>query len=87
MNPIRLQIIILFQVYYQQIMFSHHIVFFLIIFIYFTYLFLAALGLLCLVWSFSGCGEWVLVFIGVYGLLVPPTSLVAAPSLVTEHRL
>ena len=61
--------------------FPHCIFFFLIIFIYFTYLFLAALGLHCLVWSFSGCDEWVLAFTAAYWLPVTLTSLVV------EHRL
>ena len=51
-------------------------------FIYlFIYLFLAALGLRCCMWAFSGCGERGLLFIAVYGLLT------AVASLVVEHRL
>ena len=46
------------------------------------YLSLAALGLHCCVWAFSGCGTWwTLVFTVVRGLLI------AVASLVAEHRL
>ena len=47
----------------------------------FIYLFLAAMGLRCCVWAFSGCGERGLLFVAVNGLLIAVTSLVA------EHRL
>ena len=50
-------------------------------FIYFIYLFLAALGLCCCMWAFSSCGEWELVFVAVHGLLILVASLVA------EHGL
>ena len=50
------------------------------IFIYFIYLFLAALGLCCCTWAFSSCGERGL-FIVLRGLLV------AVASLVAKHRL
>ena len=49
-------------------------------FIYF-YLFLAALGLLCCVQAFSGCGERGLLSVAVHGLLI------AVASLVAEHGL
>ena len=39
-------------------------------FIYFIYLFLAALGLCCCTQAFSGCGEQGLLFIVVHGLLL-----------------
>ena len=41
-----------------------------LLFIYFIYLFLAALGLHCCVWVFSSCGEWGLLFVVVCGLLI-----------------
>ena len=44
-------------------------------------LFLAALGLLCCAQAFSSCGERVLLFIVVHGLLI------AVASLVAEHGL
>ena len=50
-------------------------------FIYFIYLFLAALGLHCCVRAFSSCGEQGLLFVAVHGLLV------AVASLVAEHCL
>ena len=50
-------------------------------FIYFIYLFLAALGLRCCSWAFSSCGEQGLLFVAVCGLLI------AVASLVVEHRL
>ena len=52
-------------------------VFFFNKFIYFIYLFLAALGLHCCVWAFSSCGERGLLFIVVCGLLIAVASLVA----------
>ena len=55
--------------------------FFLYKFIYFIYLFLAALGLRCCTWAFSSCGEQGLLFVLVRGLLIEVASLVA------EHRL
>ena len=39
-------------------------------FIYFVYLFLAALGLRSCTWTFSSCGEWGLLFVAVRGLLI-----------------
>ena len=33
-------------------------------------LFLSVLGLCCCVWAFSGCNEWALLFIVVFGLLL-----------------
>ena len=50
-------------------------------FIYFIYLFLAALGLRCCTWAFPSCGEQGLLFVAVHGLLT------AVASLVAEHRL
>ena len=50
-------------------------------FIYFIYLFFAALGLRCCVRAFSSCGERGLLFVAVCGLLI------AAASLVAEHGL
>ena len=50
-------------------------------FILFIYLFLAALGLCCCTWAFSGCGERGLLFVAVRRLLIVVASLVA------EHRL
>ena len=55
--------------------------FFFNLFIYFIYLFLAALGLRCCVRAFSSCGERGLLFIAVHGLLIALVSLVA------EHGL
>ena len=55
--------------------------FFLNKFIYFIYLFLAALGLRCCTWAFSSCGERGLLFVVVCGLLI------AVASLVAEHGL
>ena len=48
---------------------------------FFFNLFLAAFGLRCCVQAFSSCGEWGLLFIVVYGLLI------AVASLVAEHGL
>ena len=42
---------------------------------------LAALGLCCLVWAFSSCGEWGLLFVAVHGILI------SVASLVVENRL
>ena len=50
-------------------------------FIYFIYLFLAALGLRCCAWAFSSSGERGLLFTEVRGLLI------AVASLVAEHGL
>ena len=47
----------------------------------FIYLFLSALGLRCLTWAFSSCGEQGLLFVAVRGLLI------AVASLVAEHGL
>ena len=41
----------------------------------FIYLFLAALGLRCCAWAFSGCGERGLLFLAVRGLLIAVASL------------
>ena len=46
-------------------------------FIYFIYLFLAALGLRSCMQVFSSCGEQGLLFIAVRGLLIAVASLVA----------
>ena len=46
-------------------------------FIYFIYLFLAALGLCCCMRGFSSCGERGLLFVAVRGLLSAVASLVA----------
>ena len=47
-------------------------------FIYFIYLFMAALGLRCCTQAFSSCGEWGLLFVAVVrGLLIAVASLVA----------
>ena len=51
--------------------------FFLNKFIYFIYLFLAELGLLCCTRAFSSCGEQGLLFVAVHGLLLVVASLVA----------
>ena len=50
-------------------------------FVYFIYLFLAALGLRCCTQAFSSCSEQGLLFVVVRGLLISVASLVA------EHRL
>ena len=50
-------------------------------FIYFIYLFLAALGLRCCAWAFSSCGERGLLFIAVHRLLIVVASHAA------EHGL
>ena len=47
----------------------------------FFFLSLAASGLRCCVWAFSGCGERGLLFVAVRGLLI------AVASLVAEHGL
>ena len=44
-------------------------------------LFLVVLGLPCCTWAFSSCGEWGLLFVAVYQLLI------AVASLVSEHGL
>ena len=53
------------------------LVFFFHKFIYFIYLFLAALGLCCCVRAFSSCGERGLLFVVVRVLLTVVASLVA----------
>ena len=53
----------------------------LFIFKNFIYLFLAVLGLHCCVRAFFSCGERVLLFVAVRGLLT------AVASLAAEHRL
>ena len=60
---------------------QYFILFFFNKFIYFIYLFLAALGLRCCVRAFSGCSEWGLLFVAVRELLS------AVASFVAEHRL
>ena len=50
------------------------------LFIYFIYLFLAALGLHCCTQAFSSCGELGLLFVVVHGLLI-------AVAFVAEHGL
>ena len=55
--------------------------YFLYKFIYFIYLFLAALGLCCYAQAFSSCGEQGLLFVAVHRLLI------VVASLVVEHRL
>ena len=50
-------------------------------FVYFIYLFLAALGLRFCTPAFFSCGKWGLLFVAVHGLLIVVASLVA------EHRL
>ena len=55
--------------------------FFLNKFIYFIYLFLAALGLRSCVRAFSSCGERGLLFVAVHGLLIAVASLVVARGL------
>ena len=55
--------------------------FFLYKFIYFIYLFLAALGLHCCARAFSSCSEQGLLIVAVHRLLI------AVASLVAEHRL
>ena len=62
----------------NQIFFSSRIFFKINLFIY---LFLAALGLRCCAWAFSGCGERGLLFVAVHVLLIVVASLVA------EHEL
>ena len=47
----------------------------------FIYLFLAVLGLPCCAWTFSGCGEWGLLFVAVCGLLIVVASLVVGHGL------
>ena len=54
---------------------------FVCLFVYFIYLFLAALGLRCCAQAFFSCGERGLPFVAVHGLLI------AVASLVVEHRL
>ena len=54
---------------------------FLISLFYLLFKFLAALGLRCCAWAFSGCGEWGLLLVAVRRLLI------AVASLVAEHRL
>ena len=60
---------------------SHVLFLFFYEFIYFIYLFLAALGLCCCAQAFSSCGEWGLLLVAVRGLLI------AVASLVAEHGL
>ena len=55
--------------------------FFIFLQIYFIYLFLAVLGLRCLLQAFFSCGERGLLFVAVHRLLI------AVASLVVEHGL
>ena len=57
------------------------VLFFLKLIYFLFYLFLAALGLCCCAQVFSSCGERVLLFVAVCGLLI------AVASLVAEHGL
>ena len=57
------------------------LLFFINLFIYLYFLFLAALGLCCCTRAFSSCGERGLLFVVVRGLLI------AVVSLVEEHGL
>ena len=54
------------------------------LFLNFIYLFLAALGLHCCVWAFSGCGEWGLLFVVVHGLVLVVASRCGAWALGTQ---
>ena len=54
---------------------------FVLINVFISYLFLAALGLCCCTRAFSSCGERGLLFVAVHGLLT------ALASLVAKHRL
>ena len=56
-------------------------IFYFLKFIYFIYLFLAALDLHCCAQAFSSCGERGLLFVAVRGLLIEVASVVA------EHGL
>ena len=60
---------------------SSSVSFFFFKFIYFIYLFLAALGLRCCMWAFSSCGERGLLLVVVHWLLI------VVASLVVDHRL
>ena len=60
---------------------GHGITYFIFNYLFFFYLFLAALGLRCCVQAFSSCGERGLLFAAVRQLLSAVTSLVA------EHGL
>ena len=51
------------------------------VFIFYLFIYLAALSLHCCVQAFSNCREWGLIFVVVHGLLI------AVASLVAEHRL
>ena len=42
---------------------------------------MAALGLRCYTWAFSGCGEWGLLFVAVQGLLIAVASRCGAGAL------
>ena len=46
-------------------------------FFFFSFQFLAALGLRCCAWAFSSCGKRELLFVVVHGLLIAVASLVA----------
>ena len=70
---------LIFKKFYFILFFIQDVLFFLTIFknfIYFIYLFLAALDLHCCVRAFSSCGERGLLFIAVRGLLIVVASLV-----------
>ena len=60
---------------------GHTVVVFLKMYLFLTYLFLAALGLCCCTWASSRCGEQGLLFFVVRGLRIVVASLVA------EHGL
>ena len=57
-------------------MFFSGVSFFFNKFIYFIYLFLAALSLCYCAQAFSSCSEWGLLFVAVHGLLIVVASLV-----------
>ena len=50
-------------------------------YLFILFIYLAVLGLHCLEWAFSSCGEQELLFVAVHRLLI------AVASLVVEHRL
>ena len=60
---------------------SYNVLFLFYLFVYFIYLFLAALGLRCCSQAFSSCRDQGLLFVALRGLLI------AVASLVVEHGL
>ena len=56
-------------------------IFFIKIHLFIYYLFLAVWGLRCYALAFSSCGERVLLFVAVHGLLIVVVSLVVEPRL------